>query len=713
MNTLFRCKQITKLLFFVLPFSVIAETNYEPNDSLGTASEIFKGELQTHTFKNYNDEDWLVFRPSEAIGASHVDISLKISNFGRADPELTIYDENGTEISVNSQGNWHERGTSKWWTAKDKLYYIKVTPFYSLNDHFDIVVSETVVNETNNLLDTASEIFNGEVQTHKFENNHDEDWLVFKPSEAIATNHIDISIEISNVGQSISPELTIYDENGTKISVNHQYRIGLHSFRWWPAKDKLYYIKVTNSTSILNPDDHYDIVVSEAVISETNNLLDTASEIFNGEVQTHKFENSYDEDWLIFRPSEAIATSHIEISLEISNVGQSISPELIINDENGTAIYYVENYENGQGISYKWLAKEKLYYIKVTHSNPNFNLNDDHYDIVISETEKVYEPNNTLDNAQSIYFYCNTCRLIGDSENNPEIQKHNFADANDVDWMFFEVDNIFDYYSISIQNVGSDINPTMEIYDWTGRLVGDTYKEQTGIYYIKVFNSGTEFGENNQYEIGITAYTPETDPPENGRFSGSIYDQCTQTPIHRATVSVDSVADQALSVKNGYYEMFLLPGIFEITVNKEGYQKQTKTMVVESHTHSAGQMNFNILPNGGCSDTPITPQESQNSMDILNTARYNDLTKTLVIDDVTYESDHYQAELINSGDYTFSLKSASKLEGQTLQNQNVFDLATSSLKLNKVFAFGKHYKVVLKHLGDFVFKLESAEEISE
>lgn len=37
MQISFQCKRITKLLFFILPFAVIAETEYEPNNTLEDA----------------------------------------------------------------------------------------------------------------------------------------------------------------------------------------------------------------------------------------------------------------------------------------------------------------------------------------------------------------------------------------------------------------------------------------------------------------------------------------------------------------------------------------------------------------------------------------------------------------------------------------------------------------------------------------------------
>ncbi len=361
----------------------------------------------------------------------------------------------------------------------------------------------------------------------------------------------------------------------------------------------------------------------------------------------------------------------------------------------------------------------------------------------IAETD--YEPNNTSIDARPImkaqysafsetyeYYFDNE---FVELEENIYRQSHDFVDANDEDWMVFEIDSIFHYYPISVINVGQDVNPDFEIYDWAGRLIdkvnyglaGEAENtslnpDSSGIYYIRVFNSETEFGENAQYEIGIDELTPETDSPENGRFSGSVYDRCTQMPIDYATVSVDSFADQALSI-NGGYVMYLFPGTFEITVNKIGYQKQTKTVTVDSFDPSG--MNFDLLPDAGCSNIPAPPPPPPpppvpapvpapvpvQVKDLEGiTARYDDLSRTLIIDDIEYEADHYRAELINSGDFTFSLKSANKLEGQSLQNQNIFDLASSSLKLKKVLAFDKHYKVVLKHLGDLIFKLESAEE---
>ncbi len=150
------------------------------------------------------------------------------------------------------------------------------------------------------------------------------------------------------------------------------------------------------------------------------------------------------------------------------------------------------------------------------------------------------------------------------------------------------------------------------------------------------------------------------------------------------------------------YESFDKPGEYQATFHAQSKTFQMaipKSIII---TQGDGLTD----PDDSSDKNPIDP-----SAPSFVTATYNDQTKTVFISDVMYGADHYQAELIHPGDYTFSLKSADQLEIQLLQNPNIFDLASSKLLLHKVSAFEKHYKVVLKHLGDFVFQLESAEEI--
>ncbi len=339
-----------------------------------------------------------------------------------------------------------------------------------------------------------------------------------------------------------------------------------------------------------------------------------------------------------------------------------------------------------------------------------------------------YETTSTFSDARSIDVY--DYDYEDELTNYPKVfytQTHNFDYDSNENWLVFKA--LDGRYDINIFNAGQGINPTLAVYDDNGNLI---IKSDTGLtgenegisiypgdlpeveyYYIKITNSETEFNNETHYDIRVSYDSLRfyNDPPEDIFVTGLVIDKCNNNEITFANIDYGyGITD---SGTRGAYSILLFGNdeINEITVSKSGYQEKTQLLTGEIFGQKASD--FYLLPDAGCPTIPVTPVTPVTPVNILNTARYDDLTKTLIIDDVMYESDHYQAELVDSGDFTFSLKSASKLEGQALQNQNIFDLATSSLKLNKVFAFGKYYKVVLKHLGDFVFKLESAEEILE
>ena len=363
---------------------------------------------------------------------------------------------------------------------------------------------------------------------------------------------------------------------------------------------------------------------------------------------------------------------------------------------------------------------------------------------VIAETD--YEPNNSRINATPINIGIGHTDTTENYPYSSYPQSHTFNAVNDEDWFVFET-GTFDsenhhttpiFISTDSSSSNTTTQPSLELYDAKGHfIIGSDdfdlaaydsyfsseelrqgkaflpfrYLANEEVYYIRVRNSETVFDQDNEYVINVTTVEWDfSDPHDSGYLSGEVIDHCTKAPINNASFGQDTQG-AVLSANGGKYGMTVLKGAKNITANKPGYEKLTKTITVAEFEQIT--LDFELIPDTGCSDTSVTPVTPVTPENILNTARYNALTKTLIIDDVVYESDHYQAELADYGDFTFNLKSASKLEGQTLQNQNIFDLTTSSLKLNKVFAFGKHYKVVLKHLGDFVFKLESAKEISE
>lgn len=140
----------------------------------------------------------------------------------------------------------------------------------------------------------------------------------------------------------------------------------------------------------------------------------------------------------------------------------------------------------------------------------------------------------------------------------------------------------------------------------------------------------------------------------------------------------------------GEYREFDVNGVYSITFHARDQQARTSVpQAVIAVEQTAGSL------------------QSQNSV-----STYNDLSRTLQINDVQYGSKHYQAELTHpAGDFTFSIKAVQELNAQSVQQPEQLNPDSLELTLNKVSAFGRFYKVVLKHLGNFVFQLRTAEEV--
>jgi hypothetical protein len=143
MQISFPYKQTIKLLFFIVPYVVSAETEYEPNNTLEDASPIYVNEpAQAHKFDYVGDEDWLVFYAQKG---TPYDIEIESDSVGQGiNPALELYNENG-EIEVNLfDFKFAGEGELLSWNSPEAgFYYIRVVNLeteFNVDAHYNIKV---------------------------------------------------------------------------------------------------------------------------------------------------------------------------------------------------------------------------------------------------------------------------------------------------------------------------------------------------------------------------------------------------------------------------------------------------------------------------------------------------------------------------------------------------------------------------------------------
>ena len=208
------------------------------------------------------------------------------------------------------------------------------------------------------------------------------------------------------------------------------------------------------------------------------------------------------------------------------------------------------------------------------------NALQDRITAIASKRESVadaFEPDNTMDNAQVI--------VVDD-----EPQGHTIHRVGDQDWVqFLAVSG--ERYEIRVDQVGTLLDPVLELYDPEGHLVPDINGDEgragekegvswrasvDGIHFIlvKPFHDD-QYGEASRYELRI--FRPEA--AFIGFVSGKVLDQTTQAPIVLARIRTDG-RGSALSTSEGNYLMAHRAGNYQATVTAEGYHPFSGQIVV-------------------------------------------------------------------------------------------------------------------------------------
>jgi hypothetical protein len=231
-----------------------------------------------------------------------------------------------------------------------------------------------------------------------------------------------------------------------------------------------------------------------------------------------------------------------------------------------------------------------------------------------------YEEDDTFSQASTI--------IINDG--NP--QAHNFHDIGDVDWIKFYCIDEEPTYKIMANNLGILSDVAIEVYNNDGITLlkgpineADAGKDefidwnctQEGIYYVKIKNNNSNFGENVKYDLKI--YRPIA--PLTGFIMGSITDAVSGLPLASAQIKTNDNAS-ALSLPDGSYIMVNPPGTFEVTAKASGYKAKSYYGVAVSEGEATIR-NFGLLAIGTDSDGDGIPDSEDNCPNIFNSNQTN------------------------------------------------------------------------------------------
>ncbi len=198
---------------------------------------------------------------------------------------------------------------------------------------------------------------------------------------------------------------------------------------------------------------------------------------------------------------------------------------------------------------------------------------------------------------QDIYEDDDTSQKANNIILNLEVQRHNFHDSGDEDWVkFYGIPEM--RYVIDVINLEDKCDAVIELYDSDG-IAMLAQKDETpegkmeslewnkftkdDIYYIKVKNYYPEqFGKDTEYDLRI-AYGSGNDGPMDGIIEGYAVDITSCIPIKTAKIKTDFMKEPATVDDEGYYDILHHPGKnYTLTAEADGYESQSAVVDVKS-----------------------------------------------------------------------------------------------------------------------------------
>jgi len=203
-------------------------------------------------------------------------------------------------------------------------------------------------------------------------------------------------------------------------------------------------------------------------------------------------------------------------------------------------------------------------------------------------------------------------------------QSHNFHDVGDEDWVkFYGISG--ETYKIRASNVSVFCDPIIEVFDSDGitllsdpinrgGLWEDEYLDwlcpENGIYYVKITNANSNFGENVEYDLKI--YRPLAGLP--GTLTGMVINSLSQG-IGNALITSDISPATTIAHDDGTYEIVLPSGTHVLTVDAPGYISGNEGgIIIEADGETV--IFFTLFASGGDKDLDGMPDEWEEQYDL-------------------------------------------------------------------------------------------------
>lgn len=189
--------------------------------------------------------------------------------------------------------------------------------------------------------------------------------------------------------------------------------------------------------------------------------------------------------------------------------------------------------------------------------------------------------------------------------NNPSPQAHSFHDTNDKDWaVFYGLSG--EVYTIRAMNPTIISDPMINIYSSTNlttpvvssntsgsgveeSIIGWTCPAD-GIYYVRLTNNSGYFGPNVRYLLKV--YNPIA-----LSLPGYITGRITSGGVGVAGAIVRAGGGTAITLADGSFILYLMPGSYSISVSCPGYQPTSYPTSVGSGSHtSLPTLDLNSIP---------------------------------------------------------------------------------------------------------------------
>ncbi|MDH4208494.1 MAG: hypothetical protein OEV76_06455, partial [Anaerolineae bacterium] len=320
---------------------VLAEDEYEPDDTQEQANRISQGSSQVHTIHQPEDRDWVFLEVQE--GQTYVVETSGLQ--GGMDTIIFLHEKEGEALAENDDSGAEEMGSRITWLARSSGTLYVAIQDYSGRDvtpgmGYTISITQGAPyepddSEPDDTLEEASVTEVGSYQEHNLHVTGDRDWVSFQAKAGTA-----YVMETFHLGERIDTTISLYDTQGTLLASDDDLGSEPLASRldYEPVRDgPLYLVVQDRGDREAGPGTEYSISVREqgSALSvgdryEPDDSMDQATSIEIGEVQRHNIHDPGDIDWLSFQV-EPDATYVIETH----NLGEEMDTILFLYDERG------------------------------------------------------------------------------------------------------------------------------------------------------------------------------------------------------------------------------------------------------------------------------------------------------------------------------------------------------------------------------------------